>query len=210
MFRLAMLTGFCYVNRPLVRFDRSPAEIRHVGVSSDWNKLEFWLRDSQLRLEGAVALERRPCRRKIRKLIREQLGSVHSGWTNWYLETGQYEKRAKQHVESSAIRPDVQHRSEMAADVDESPTGAPNCAAPPGNKERKGFGSVRMSLAPIPELDQVADREDGAGPKNHGPELCPICCASGSAGVAAGTGPVPRQAGAVHAAALPGAVRWSG
>ena len=33
MFRLAMLTGFCYVNRPLVWFDRSPAEIRHVGVS---------------------------------------------------------------------------------------------------------------------------------------------------------------------------------
>ena len=41
MFRLAMLTGFCYVNRPLVWFDRSPAEIRHVGVSAEWNKLEF-------------------------------------------------------------------------------------------------------------------------------------------------------------------------
>ena len=60
MFRLAMLTGFCYVNLPLVRFDRSPAEIRHVGVQSEWNKFEFWLRDSQLRLEGTLALERRP------------------------------------------------------------------------------------------------------------------------------------------------------
>ena len=91
MFRLAMLTGFCYVNRPLVRFDRSPAEIRHVGVSADWNKLEFFLQDSQLRLEGLLRLsEGLP--RKIRKLIREQLGSIHSGWTNWYLETGQYGK----------------------------------------------------------------------------------------------------------------------
>ena len=91
MFRLAMLTGFCYVNRPLVRFDRSPAEIRHVGVSSDWNKLEFLLQDSQLRLEGLLRLsEGLPM--KIRKVIRESLSSVHSGWTNWYLETGQYGK----------------------------------------------------------------------------------------------------------------------
>ena len=37
-----------------------------------------------------------------------------------------------------------------------------------------------MSLAPIPKLDQIADREDGAGPKNHGPELCPICMRVGA------------------------------
>ena len=91
MFRLALLTDFCYVNRPLVAVDRSPAEIRHVGVSSEWNKLEFWLRDTQLKLEGLARLgDAVPL--KIRKLIREQLGSVHSGWTNWYLETGQYAK----------------------------------------------------------------------------------------------------------------------
>jgi glycosyltransferase involved in cell wall biosynthesis len=91
MFRLAMFTGFCYVNRPLVWFDRSPVEVRHVGVSSDWNKSEFLLQGSQLRLEGLLRLsEGLP--RKIRKLIREQLRSVHSGWANWYLETGQYGK----------------------------------------------------------------------------------------------------------------------
>jgi len=91
MFRLAMLTEFCYVNRPLVWFDRSPAEIRHVGVSSEWNKFEFWLRDSQLRLEGLLRLsEGLP--RKIRKVVRERLSNDHSGWTNWYLETGQYGK----------------------------------------------------------------------------------------------------------------------
>jgi glycosyltransferase involved in cell wall biosynthesis len=91
LFRLAMLTGFCYVNRPLVRFDRSPAEIRHVGVSSEWNKSEFWLRDSQLRLEGLLRLsERLP--EKIRSVVRERLSTVHSGWANLYLETGQYGK----------------------------------------------------------------------------------------------------------------------
>jgi glycosyltransferase involved in cell wall biosynthesis len=91
MFRLAMLTGFCYVNRPLVRFDRSPAEIRHVGVQSEWNKFEFWLRDSQLRLEGLLRLsENLP--KEIRYVIRERLSTIYRGWTNLYLETGQYGK----------------------------------------------------------------------------------------------------------------------
>jgi len=104
LFRLAMLTGFCYVNLPLVRFDRSPAEIRHVGVSADWNKLDFFLQDSQLRLEGLLRLgEGVPG--NIRRLIQEQLGSIHSGWANWYLETGQYGK-ARQAV-SKAARMDL-------------------------------------------------------------------------------------------------------
>ena len=103
MFRLALLTDFCYVNEPLVRFDRSAVEIRHVGVSADWNKLEFFLQDSQLRLEGLARLgERLP--KPIRALIREQLGSIHSGWANCYLANGQYGK-ARQAV-TKAIRLD--------------------------------------------------------------------------------------------------------
>jgi len=91
MFRLAMHTGFCYVNSPLVLFDRSPVEERHVGVSSAWNQVEFFLHDSQLRLEGLLRLtvDQPPA---IRTLIRHQLGSVHSGWVNCYLEAGQYRK----------------------------------------------------------------------------------------------------------------------
>jgi glycosyltransferase involved in cell wall biosynthesis len=91
LFRLAMLTGFCYVNRPLVRFDRSPAEFRHVGVSSDWDKLDCFLQNSQIRLEGLLRLsDALPT--EVRNLIREQLGSIHSGWTNWYLDNGQHQK----------------------------------------------------------------------------------------------------------------------
>jgi glycosyltransferase involved in cell wall biosynthesis len=91
MFRLAMLTGFCYVNRPLVLFDRSPVEDRHVGVSSAWNTMEFFLQDSQIRLEGLLRLtEDQPP--AIRDLVRRQLGSVHSGWVNCHLEAGKYEK----------------------------------------------------------------------------------------------------------------------
>lgn len=89
MFRLAMLTGFCFVNRPLVWFDRSPVETRHVGVSANWDNFEFFLQDSQLRLEGLTRLSA-GLPRNVRKIIREQLRSVHSGWVNWYLETQQY------------------------------------------------------------------------------------------------------------------------
>jgi glycosyltransferase involved in cell wall biosynthesis len=91
MFRLALLTGFCYVNRPLVRFDRSPAETRHVGTSKEWDKLEFLLQESQIRLEKLMRLsEGLPT--GVRRLIRTQLGSVHSGLANWHLKTGQYGK----------------------------------------------------------------------------------------------------------------------
>ena len=84
MFRLAMLTGFCYVNRPLVLFDRSPVENRHVGVSSAWNRLDFFLQDSQLRLEGLLRVtEGQPA--AVRNLVRQQLGGIHSGWVNCYL-----------------------------------------------------------------------------------------------------------------------------
>jgi glycosyltransferase involved in cell wall biosynthesis len=87
MFRLAMLTGFCYVNRPLVWFDRSPAEIRHTGVSADWNKLDFFLKDSQMRLEGLLTMsEKLPS--NVLAVIRRQLSEIHSAWANWYLWNG--------------------------------------------------------------------------------------------------------------------------
>jgi len=101
LFRLAMLTDFCYVNRPLIRFDRSPVEQRHVGVSAQWTKLDFWLRDSQLRLEGLLRFrDRLP--KEVVDLIHEQLGSIHSGWANWYLSTGEYGK-ARQAVSRAML-----------------------------------------------------------------------------------------------------------
>jgi glycosyltransferase involved in cell wall biosynthesis len=103
MFRVAMLASFCYVNRPLVWFDRSPAEIRHVGVSSEWNKMEFFLSDSQLRLEGLLRLDA-ALPRPVLNVVRQQLRDIHSGWANWYLERGQFD-RARQ-AAAKAVRTD--------------------------------------------------------------------------------------------------------
>jgi hypothetical protein len=91
MFRLALFTGFCYVNRVLVRFDRSPAGTRHVGASKEWDRLEFILQESRVRLEKFMLTDE-GLPTKVRKLIREHLGSVHSGLANCHLESREYEK----------------------------------------------------------------------------------------------------------------------
>lgn len=104
MFRLAMRTSFCYVKRPLVSFDRSPAEIRHVGVSSDWNKRDFFLSDSQMRLEGLLKLTKgQPA--EVRNVIREQLGLIHSGWANCHLESGDYAKARAAALKAAQMKP---------------------------------------------------------------------------------------------------------
>jgi len=91
LFRLAMLTEFCYVNRPLVWFDRSPGEVRHVGVTADWNRLEFVLECAQLRFEKFLRISV-GYSGSLQSIIREQLGSVYSGLANCYLETGRYDE----------------------------------------------------------------------------------------------------------------------
>lgn len=103
MFRLAMVTGFCYVNRPLVWFDRAPVEVRHIGVSSEWNRFDCFLQSSQLRLEGLLGMsDRLPV--SIRSVIRKQLSEIHSGWANWHLWHGE-NKKARQAV-AKALRYD--------------------------------------------------------------------------------------------------------
>ena len=101
LFRLAMLTGFCYVNRPLVWFDRSPVQTRHVGVSQEWDRLEFVLQQSQIRLEKFLASSA-ALPSTTRNLIRETLASVQSGLANCYLESRQY-RRAREAI-SKAVR----------------------------------------------------------------------------------------------------------
>jgi len=104
MFRLAMVTGFCYVNEPLVFFDRSPMETRHTGVSMDWNRIEFVLEQTQLRLEKFLRLKDE-LPEEIVRLVRAELRSVNSGLTNAYLEAREYGK-AREAV-SRAARMDL-------------------------------------------------------------------------------------------------------
>ena len=91
LFRLAMITDFCYVNRRLVFVDRSPGEQRHVGVSSQWNKLEFVLRQTQIRFEK-FQQQSQGLPKEIQRSIASGLSSVHSGLANCHLEKGDFAK----------------------------------------------------------------------------------------------------------------------
>ena len=105
--------------------------------------MEFFLRHCQLRLEGLSRLsDRLPPR--VKKVIREELRSIHSGWTNWYLETGQYEKARESVWRAARIDLTFALAVKVAADMDESPAGAPNCAH--HQQSRKGIGHVSIVM----------------------------------------------------------------
>ena len=113
MFRVAMLTGFCYVNRPLVRFDRSPLEVRHMGQlvpgvprganSTERDRVQFILLDSENWLEGLLQLRDVP--KRVQTVIRQQLGTVHSGLATCYLMTGQCQKAREAALRAIKLNP---------------------------------------------------------------------------------------------------------
>ena len=90
MFRLARLPVLlCEQSASLV--DRSPAEVRHVGASSEWNKLEFVIRETQIKFEKFLdGSEGVPA--EVKKSIVAGLGAVHSGLANCHLQNGDYGK----------------------------------------------------------------------------------------------------------------------
>jgi hypothetical protein len=91
LFRLALRTGFCFVNKPLLVADRRPADERHSGPSALWNQAEFQLGQSQYRYEKQLRL----CQglpRAIRRSVRTDLACLHSAWANYWLGTGDASK----------------------------------------------------------------------------------------------------------------------
>lgn len=98
IFRLAVVTQFCYVNRSLALFDRK--ENRHLGVSENWHRREYCLRQDQYRLEKRLKMgPRLPV--DVRKSISRDLRAVHSSWANLYLHSGRF-KDAKRSVSTAA------------------------------------------------------------------------------------------------------------
>ena len=83
LFRLSLATTFCYVNKRLAVIDRSKSP--QGSMCRPWDAVEVRLRGSQLmnekwlKLDSMLPLE-------VRKAIGQNLGHVHSAWTNWYLE----------------------------------------------------------------------------------------------------------------------------
>ncbi len=91
LFRMALETKFCYVGMPMTLIDRSPADIRHIGESINWDKEEFRLRAMQFQFEKHLKLSE-GLGEDVKSLIRRNLRSIHSSWANWYLGSGEYDK----------------------------------------------------------------------------------------------------------------------
>lgn len=95
VFRLALVTNYCYVNIPLAIIDRTRAAERHVGVSSIWDRVDFRLDCEQRRYEKWLQLSTE-LSSDVRKTIRRHLRAVHSGRANWLLAQQEYEQAQRE------------------------------------------------------------------------------------------------------------------
>jgi glycosyltransferase involved in cell wall biosynthesis len=99
LFRLSLVTSFCYVNKPLSLLDRSKSP--QGSKCRPWDKVDVRLRGSQSMLEKWLKLDSK-LPPDVRKTIVQSLRRIYSAWTNWYLEHERYEE-ARQAV-SMAIK----------------------------------------------------------------------------------------------------------
>jgi glycosyltransferase involved in cell wall biosynthesis len=93
LFRLSMLTAHCYVNKELAVIDRTNSVVDPSVASRTWDRVDFRLRERQDMYEKWLKLTAQYP--DVRTTIIGNLRAVHSGWTNWYLENGQFDKARK-------------------------------------------------------------------------------------------------------------------
>jgi len=86
-FRLSRVTPLVYVNKQLVRSDRSATP--RGSTCRPWDRMEVQLRgrERMYRKWLAQGTELRP---EVRRTVLHSLRSVHSGWANWHLENERY------------------------------------------------------------------------------------------------------------------------
>jgi glycosyltransferase involved in cell wall biosynthesis len=86
-FRLALVTPLAYIDKPLVRTDRSASPPG--STCRPWDKWHVRLSATQLMYEKWLGLGT-ASPPEARKIVERNLRSVHSHWTNWYLANEQY------------------------------------------------------------------------------------------------------------------------
>jgi glycosyltransferase involved in cell wall biosynthesis len=89
LFRLSLVTSFCYVNKPLSLLDRSKSP--EGSKCRPWDQVEVRLRGSQSMLEKWLELDSK-LPPNVQKTVVQSLRQVYSAWTNWYLEHERYQE----------------------------------------------------------------------------------------------------------------------
>jgi len=87
LFRLSLVTPFCYVNHPLAVIDRSRSP--EGSQCRPWDSVEVRLQGSQSMFEKWLTLDSK-LPSDVRQTIMRSLRHVYSAWTNWYLEHERY------------------------------------------------------------------------------------------------------------------------
>ena len=101
LFRLSLATSFCYANVPLSIIDRSKSPLG--SICRPWDKVEVRLRGSQAMFDKWLSLDLQ-LPSGVRSTLVRNLRNVHSAWTNWYLEHGQYEEAREAVLQSCKVR----------------------------------------------------------------------------------------------------------
>ena len=88
-FRLALVTSVAYVNKQLIRTDRSPSPPG--SATRPWDKVEVQFQQQQHMLEKWLSMND-ALPPDLRRIIKRSLGALHSHWVNWYLENRRYDE----------------------------------------------------------------------------------------------------------------------
>jgi len=91
VFRMALVTKFCYVSLPMVLIDRTISPTRHQGASLNWQKKEFKLTMDEKRIVKQLKLTE-GLAPDIRKAVRANMRHHYSKWTNLHLKNKEYAK----------------------------------------------------------------------------------------------------------------------
>lgn len=88
-FRLALVTSVAYVDKQLVRIDRTPSPPE--ASVRPWDKVEVQFRQQQHMYEKWLSMGD-ALSPELRRTIQRNLGALHSHWANWYLENRRYDE----------------------------------------------------------------------------------------------------------------------
>jgi len=89
LFRLSLVTLFCYVNMPLSIIDRSKSP--KGSACRPWDTVEVRLQGSLRMYENWLKLDS-IFSQDIRETLVQSIRRIHSAWANWYLEHKRYKE----------------------------------------------------------------------------------------------------------------------
>jgi glycosyltransferase involved in cell wall biosynthesis len=112
LFRLALVTPFCYVNLPLAVIDRTSTATDPSARVRAWDGAEFRLKAQQHLFEKWLTLNV-DLPAGVRTTIIKKLRTVHSAWANMYLQREQFDlaRRAVSEAISYELTPNLAIKS---------------------------------------------------------------------------------------------------